>query len=326
MTPDPMTLSADSIEGVYTPIVTPFRADESIDDVAFASALERQLAAGVVGIVVGGTTGEYYAMTFEERRAQLTDAAAIIGERAKLVAGCNTGATRDVVALAQHAREVGYHAIMLSPPPTSLPSQFQLAEHLELAASEGGLPIILYNYPARSGVEIGFECLDRVADHPDIIAIKESSGDFSRFLSLLHRYAGRIEVMCGTDDQAFDYMMWGVRSWLAGPANVFPAEHVRFVDSMLSGDHRHGRDLYAAMLPFIQHLEAGNYNAKVKAGMMHLGLAAGVVRRPMTSLADAEQSDLGAIVDDCLRSLEAASTPALHRSSSQHTAPTRQFG
>ena len=284
MTSRSSVLTQSSIEGVYTPVVTPFHDDETINEDAFAATLERQVTAGVAGIVVGGTTGEYYAMTLDERRDQLATAASIVGDRAMLVAGCNTGATRDIISLAQHAAEHGYHAIMLSPPPTSLPSQSQLAEHLALAAGEGGLPIILYNYPARAGVEIGVECLDAIADRPDIIAMKESSGDFSRFLSVRDRYAGRIEIMCGTDDQAFDYMMWDVRSWLAGPANVFPVEHVRFVETMLSGRHQLGRDLYAAILPFTQYLETGNYNAKVKAAMIERGLPAGTVRRPMTPL------------------------------------------
>ena len=308
-TPSTVLTSSD-IEGVYTPVVTPFHEDETIDDVAFAAALDRQVEAGIAGIVVGGTTGEYYAMTLDERREQLAAAATIAGDRVKLVAGCTTGATRDTISLARHAQEHGYQAIMLSPPPTSLPSQSQLAGHLALAAGEGGLPIILYNYPARAGVEIGFDCLDAIADRPDIIAMKESSGDFSRFLAARDRYAGRIEIMCGTDDQAFDYMMWGVRSWLAGPANVFPAEHVRFVEAMLAGRHQLGRDLYAAMLPYIQHLETGNYNAKVKAGMSHRGVAAGTVRRPMTPLTETENAELAALIDRCVGAYESASVAA----------------
>ena len=160
------------IEGVYTPVVTPFEADESVDEAAFATGIEIQIDSGVAGIVVGGTTGEYYAMSIAERRHQLELAAAIVGRRVQLIAGCNSGATRDVIGLAQHARAHGYDAIMLSPPPTSLPSQPQLAAHVRACASDGGLPVILYNYPARSGVEFGFESLDLLADVRQVIAIK----------------------------------------------------------------------------------------------------------------------------------------------------------
>ena len=296
-----------NIEGVYTPIVTPLHGDESVDEAAFAAAVEVQIESGVAGIVVGGTTGEYYAMTLEERKRQLAFGAEVVAGRAQLVAGCNSGATRDIIDLARHAKGLGYDANMLSAPPTSLPSQPQLSAHIRACALDGGLPVVLYNYPARAGVEFGFECLDALADMPEIIAIKESSGDFSRFLAMRDRYAGRIEIMCGTDDQAFDYLAWGVRSWLAGPANVFPGESVQFVASMLRGDIKAGRAQLAALLPFIQHLETGNYNAKVKAGMNHRGVTAGTVRRPMTALTSDEAAQLGVMVDANLAAFAAAS-------------------
>jgi 4-hydroxy-tetrahydrodipicolinate synthase len=293
------------IEGVYTPIVTPFNADESIDEAAYAAAIERQIDSGVAGIVVGGTTGEYYAMDLDERRRQLELAATIIDRRVQLIAGCNTGATRDVIGLAQHSRRHGYDAIMLSPPPTSLPTQAQLAAHVRAGALEGGLPVILYNYPARSGVEFGFESLDLLADTSEVVAIKESSGDFSRFLALQQRYLNRLDVMCGSDDQAFDYFAWGVRSWLAGTANVLPRQHVEFVDTMLRGDVDLGRRQFAAILPFLQHVESGDYNAKVKAGLTHLGVVAGTVRRPMTALTIDEAAHFGSIIDESLRAFGA---------------------
>jgi 4-hydroxy-tetrahydrodipicolinate synthase len=295
------------IEGVYVPVVTPFNDDESIDEAAFAAAIERLIASGAAGIVVGGTTGEYYAMSMQERTHQLTIAAQLVGRRVQMVAGCNTGATRDVIALAQHARSLGYDAIMLAAPPTSLPSQEQLAAHVRAAALEGGVPVILYNYPARAGVEFGFECLDLLAAMPEVVAIKESSGDFSRFLAVNARYDGRITVMCGTDDQAFDYMMWGVRSWLAGTANVLPAQHVGFVNTMLKGDIDLGRRQYSALLPFITYVESGSYNAKVKCGMNHLRAPAGTVRRPMTALPAADAAEFAAIIDRSVRAFDAAS-------------------
>ena len=298
------------IEGVYTPIITPFLADESVAEAAYVDVIEHQIAAGVAGIVVGGTTGEYYAMTMEERSRQFEFARDIIAGRVQIVAGCNTGATRDVIALAQRAAALGYDAVMLSAPPTSLPSQAQLAAHVEACADDGGLPVILYNYPARAGVEFGFESLDALADHPGIVAIKESSGDFSRFLALNDRYRGRIEVMCGSDDQAFDYMAWGVRSWLSGPANVLPRQCVVFTDAMVAGDIALGRCQFAALLPFVQYLESGQFNAKVKAGMSHLGIAAGTVRRPMTPLAADESASYAELLDSVIAAFDEAAAVA----------------
>ena len=292
-----MSATSLKIEGVYVPVVTPFNGDESVDESAFAGAVEFLLDGGVAGVVVGGTTGEYYAMSLEERATQLELGAKLIAGKAQLIAGCNSGATRDVIHLAKHAQGHGYEAIMLSPPHTSLPRQHELAAHVEAVHDACGLPIILYNFPARSGVEYGFESLDLLADNPGVVAIKESSGDFSRFLALKHRYEGRIEVMCGSDDQAFDYMAWGVRSWLDGPGNGMPREHVQFTNTMLAGDYELGRRQYAALLPWIWNLEEGSYVQKMKASMAHRGVAVGQARRPLLPLADAEQAGLVAALD-----------------------------
>ena len=294
------------IEGVYVPVATPFNDDESVNEAGYKELIEFQLQAGVRGVVVAGTTGEYYALSTDERAAQFVLARDLVAGRAQLIAGCNAGATRDAIGFATLARELGYDAVMLAGPPTSLPNQRELAAHVRAVANEGGLPVVLYNYPARAGIEFGFEALDALADLPEVIAIKESSGDFSRFLALKHRYEGRITVMCGSDDQCFDYMAWGVRSWLAGTANVLPAQHVTFTNTMLSGNTDLARRQYAALLPWIQHMESGSYNQKVKAGLLHLGLDCGPVRRPLLALTADAQTELLAILDTAIAAFAAA--------------------
>jgi 4-hydroxy-tetrahydrodipicolinate synthase len=286
------------IEGVYTPVVTPFDADGELDLDAYGRLIEHVLAGGVRGLVPCGTTGEYYALTFDERVALLAHCRDVAAGRAQLIAGVNAGSTREVIRHGETARELGYDALMLAVPHTSLPSQPELAAHYRSVAEAVGLPIVLYNFPARAGVEVGFECLDEVADVPEIVAIKESSGDFSRFLALRKRYAGRIEIMCGSDDQAVDYFAWGVRSWLAGTSNVLPEAHVAVVDSANAGDIAEARRIFDGLLPWIQTMEAGAYNQKAKLGLAHLGLDCGGVRQPLLPLDAAAAADLLALLDD----------------------------
>jgi 4-hydroxy-tetrahydrodipicolinate synthase len=269
------------IEGVYVPVVTPFDAKGEINYDNLTKVINRCLDAGVAGIVSCGTTGEYYAMTTEERVKVMQHTAAVAKGRAQLVAGCNAGSTRDAIGFGVVSREAGYDSVMLAAPPTSLPQQHELAAHFAAIAEGSGLPVILYNYPARAGVEIGMECLDLLADRADIIAIKESSSDFSRFLALRSRYEGRITIMCGSDDQAADYFYWGVRSWLAGTANVLPAEHVAVMNAALAGDQYKARDLFDKILPWVQEMESGSYNQKAKLGIGHFGIECGSVRQPL---------------------------------------------
>ncbi len=272
------------LEGVYVPIVTPFDGDDEIDFGVTEQVIDHCLNAGVRGLVLAGTTGEYYALTPAERLRVFAHARDVAHDRAQLIAGCNAASTKEVIGYGLAAGELGYDALMLAAPPTSLPSQRELAAHYAAVANAVGLPIVLYNYPARAGVEIGFECLDAVADLPEIVAIKESSGDFSRFLQLKNRYAGRVEVMCGSDDQAVDYFFWGVRSWLAGTGNVLPRQHVAVMDAANRGDHDEARRIFAGILPWVQNMESGSYNSKAKAGLAHQGIDCGPVRQPLLGL------------------------------------------
>jgi 4-hydroxy-tetrahydrodipicolinate synthase len=288
------------LEGVYTPVVTPFDEQGEIDFETLTRVIEYQVQNGVRGIVSCGTTGEYYACTFDERLALMAHTRDVTQGEAQLVAGCNSGSTREVIRLGTAARELGYDALLLSAPHTSLPSQAELGAHYAAVASGVGLPIILYNYPARAGVEIGVEALDAIADLPEIVAIKESSGDFSRFLSLRRRYRGRIEVMCGSDDQAVDYFSWGVRSWLAGTANVLPRQHVAVLESALRGDHALAHRLFEGMLPWVQDMESGSYNQKAKLGLAHVGIDCGSVRQPLLALAPETAAETLRVLDDAL--------------------------
>jgi 4-hydroxy-tetrahydrodipicolinate synthase len=287
-------------EGVYTPVVTPFDEDGEVDLDTLTRVVEFQLDNGIRGIVANGTTGEYYAMTFDERVSVMRHVRDVVNGSAQLVAGCNTGSTREVIRLGEQARELGYDALLLSAPHTSLPSQRELAAHYAAVASAVGLPIILYNYPARAGVEIGIEALDALADLPEIAAIKESSGDFSRFLTLRRRYAGRIEVMCGSDDQAVDYFSWGVRSWLAGTANALPLHHVVVLETANRGDHALAHRLFDGMLPWVQNCESGSYNQKAKLGLAHRGIHCGAVRAPLLPMDGPAQAEYLQLLDQAL--------------------------
>ena len=283
------------LEGVYVPVVTPFSANDEVDLDVYAKVIEHCLAGGVSGLVTAGTTGEYYALSIEERIRTFAHARDVNAGRAQLIAGCNAGSTKDAIMYANRARELGYDAVMLAAPPTSLPTQRELAAHFSAVAAGGGLPVILYNYPARAGVEIGFDCLDSLADNPAIIAIKESSSDFSRFLAMRKRYADRITIMCGSDDQAVDYFAWGIRSWLAGTANALPTHHTAVVTRANSGDIAGARVLFDAMLPWIQACEAGSYNQKMKLALHMQDIDCGPVRMPLLPLLPEVEAEQRAI-------------------------------
>jgi 4-hydroxy-tetrahydrodipicolinate synthase len=295
------------LDGVLVPCVTPFDPDGALDLDGYEQVVRFVLAAGVRGVIPGGTTGEYYAMSVDERvavlRLTLEVVATADGDRpgpVTTIAGCNAGATRDVLTLASTAAELGYDAVMLAVPPTSLPTQDELVAHYTTVADEVGLPVVLYDFPARAGVQLGLEAIDRLADHPGVIAIKESSGDLSRFHALRRLVAGRMAICCGADDLAIEMFGWGVRSWIAGTANALPRHHVAVLDAANQGDLATARERFDLLLPWIQDCETGEYNQKAKLGLVHQGVPAGQVRAPLRPLPDADAGAHLALLDGLL--------------------------
>jgi 4-hydroxy-tetrahydrodipicolinate synthase len=297
------------LEGVHVPLVTPFDEQGELDADACAQLIDHCLAAGVHGFVVAGTTGEYYALTERERLRLFEVARDAVDGRAQLIAGCNAGSTREVVHYGGRARELGFHGLLLSCPHTSLPTQTELIAHFSTVAEEVGLPIVIYNFPARAGDEIGLDAVEALAAVPEIVGIKEASGDFTRFLAMWRRLRDRIEISCGSDDQALDYFRWGVTSWIGGTANVLPRQHVELLAAARRGEWEEAERLMAALLPWIQNMESGRYNQKAKLGLELQGIRVGNVRRPLLPLAPDEEAEYRAVLTAVIAT---SSIPAAH--------------
>ncbi|MCF7521230.1 4-hydroxy-tetrahydrodipicolinate synthase [Neisseria sp. ZJ106] len=282
--------------GIFVPIVTPFDADGQIDTRQLAELVRAFVDKGVAGIVACGTTGEYYTFSPQERETVLRTVAEAAQGRVKLIAGINSLSTDHSIELAEQAKALGYQGLMLSANPYSLPDQNGIAAHFEKVADTVNMPIVMYNFPARVGVNIEFETVQRLARHPSIIGIKESSGDFSQALRLLQADFENFEVVCGCDDQALDFFFWGAKSWIAGAANVFPEEQVALLNAALAGNWEEARRIMRAMYPAIQSMESGNYNQKAKAGCLKGEADAGGVRLPLSNMAADEKQAFLALV------------------------------
>ena len=264
------------------------------------AATVSDLANGVGTIVPGGTTGEYYAQTVEERKKVLTFVAEKVGKRARLVAGTNSQRPADTIELSNFAKGLGYEALMLAAPFYSLPGTAELAAHFRGIAKATGMPIILYNFPARTGVDMNREFLAAISDVEQICAIKESSGSFARMLEHIVHFDRRFQRVCGADDQAVDCFLWGSRSWIAGASNFLPAEHVALYRTcVLAKDFVKGQKLMHAMLPMFYLLEqGGKYIQYVKYGCELAGIPVGHPREPLQPLSDAEKADFRRLYDD----------------------------
>lgn len=285
------------LEGIYTPVITPFAADGGIDFNTLAELVERLIETGVHGLISGGSTGENYAETIEERLALARFTTKQAKGRVPVIVGTGAMRTPDSIALAQGARDMGADAILLGTPPYSVPTERENALNALAIDRVADLPIILYNYPGRMSVEMGREFLDRVGRSRNVIGIKESSGDINR-LHLLARDYPHIQTSCGMDDQALEFFAWGARSWICAGSNFLPEEHIYLYETcVLRGDFSTGRRIMSAMLPLMRVLEqGGKFIQCVKHGVEITGLRAGPMRPPLKGLNKDEKRELEQVI------------------------------
>lgn len=291
-------------EGIYTPAVTPFQKDGAINRDAFAAVLENLIGAGVHGIIIGGSTGEYYAQTAEERFGLAAFAKEVIKGRTALIVSTAAIRTEDSVVYAKHAKEIGADALLVASPPYALPTERENAVHALTIDRAANLPIMLYNYPARVGVMMGEEFLSRVGRSSNFQAIKESSGDVNR-LHLFARKFPHIELSCGMDDQALEFFAWGSKSWVCGGSNFLPKEHIALYEAcVLEKNFDKGRAIMTALLPLMDVLESGGKFVQcIKFGCELEGFAAGDVRPPLRPLNSTDKRSLQTVVSILKRTI-----------------------
>ena len=285
-------------EGIYTPVITPFHNDGSIDEEGFAKVIEFLIDAGTHGIVVAGTTGEYYAQTTEERTHLMQLAHKVINARVPMMVGVGAIRTEDAIELAQTARQTGADALLVNSPPYVLPTESENVAHALAIDKAAGLPIMLYNYPGRTGVGMGEDYLQQVSASKNFCAIKESSGDINR-LHLLANDFPNIQLSCGADDQALEFFVWGARSWVCAGGNFAPEAHIALYEAcVINQDFDTGRKIMAAMLPLMSLLEqGGKFGQCIKHATALRGLPAGPPRNPLAPLNESEQDALAQVID-----------------------------
>lgn len=285
-------------EGIYTPAITPLSSDGSIDNEAFAEVMEHLIASKVHGIIIGGSTGEYYSHTPQERFDLASLAKKIIGSRVPLIVGTGAIRTEDSVEYAKAAKSIGADAILVSSPPYALPTEEENAIHALAVDQAAGLPAMLYNYPGRTNALMGrtfFETV--VAKSKNFVAIKESSGSTGQ-LHMLARHFPSINLSCGWDDQALEFFAWGARSWVCAGSNFLPEEHIALYEAcVVEKDFDKGRRIMSAMMPLIDFLEdAGKFVQSIKQGCEFAGLRTGGLRTPLQPLDDEQKQALKQIV------------------------------
>ena len=286
--------------GIYTALITPFNQDFTINENAYAILIDKIIAEGVHGIVVAGSTGENYSQTLEERIHLINLSAKLINKRVKLIIGTG-GVLRieDSIALGKKAKEIRADAIMISSPPYSVPTSKENALSSLAIDKATNLPILLYNYPGRTSVNMDKEYLDIISVSKNFCAIKESSGEISRIEFLMNNYSN-IDLCCGMDDQAFDFFKAGCKSWVCAGSNFSANAHIKLWKAcVIEKDFKKGQSVWDAMKPLMINLEqGGKFIQSIKYGVDLKDIEAGPPRSPLLPLDEKEKNDLKNIINE----------------------------
>ena len=269
--------------GCGTALVTPFKGNR-VDFDALESLIDWQLDEGVDAIVVLGTTGEPAAIQDSERSAIVECAAARCAHRAPLIVGTGSNDTRRAAALSAEARRLGADAVLVVTPYYNRASREGLIEHFNAVADSVDVPVIMYNVPARTGVNLSADTVAQLAKHPNLCAVKEASGSLRQLTDLALACGEGVAVYCGNDDQVVPAMALGARGVISVAANPIPGPMHDMAMDWLRGEGKKSLDAQLAYLPLIRRLFDEVSPIPVKAALAMLGRIENTLRLPLCPL------------------------------------------
>ena len=273
-------------KGVLTAMVTPFKAG-AVDEAAFVQLVERQIAAGVHGLVPVGTTGETATLSHDEHRRVVELCVSTAAGRVPVIAGAGSNSTAEAIELVRHAKTIGADAALVVTPYYNRPSQEGLYQHYAAINAAVQLPVFVYNVPSRTSCDITNETLQRLAKLPNIIGVKDATGDLVR-ASLQRLECGPDWVLLSGDDPtALGYVAHGGHGCISVTSNVAPAACAAMMDAALSGDFKAALAWQDRLVRLHKALFLDASPAPTKFALAHLGLCEAGVRLPLASCSDA---------------------------------------
>jgi 4-hydroxy-tetrahydrodipicolinate synthase len=281
-----------SLRGIIPPVVTPFHADESLDLPALRTHIDRQLAAGVDGIFVLGTTGEFYALSDAEKQAVVAEAVAHVGGRKPVFVGTGAETTREVVRLTKMAEREKADGVSVLTPYYLKPTQPELVGHFRRVAANTALPVVLYNNPAPTGVSIEPDTVARLAEEKNIVGIKDSSGDLQNTVEIIKRVPATFSVLNGRDTLILAALLFGAKGAIPATCNIAPNLCVGIYRAWVTGDQAAARRRQDRLAPVRLALTLGTGNGAVKEALALLGVPAGPNRRPIQPLSADKKEQL----------------------------------
>lgn len=278
-------------EGMASAIITPLN-EKGIDFELFAKLIEWQIAEGIDGIVVCGTTGEGSTLTDEEHKAAIEFMVKQVAGRVPVIAGTGSNDTDYAIELTKHACQIGVDGVLTVTPYYNKATQKGLIKSFTAIADASTVPVILYNVPSRTGVNIAPKTVLELSKHPNINAIKEASGDISQIAEIAHLCGDNINIYSGNDDQVVPIMSLGGKGCISVLSNLLPKEASEMCRLFREGDVKTAAEMQLKYIPLINALFSEVNPIPVKAAMAKMGFCEDYLRLPLTPMEDAARENL----------------------------------
>ncbi len=270
-------------EGCGTALITPFKNGE-VDYAALDHLVETQIDAGVDALIAAGTTGEPATMTWDEHLSVIRRVVDVAHGRVPVIAGTGSNCTREAVEAARMSKQFGADAQLVVTPYYNKTSQEGLIAHFHAVADAATLPVIVYNVPSRTGINMGAGALAEICKHPNIIGVKEASSDVGESLEKMRMVSGLADFYSGNDDIAVPMITCGYKGLISVVSNVMPEETTRMTHLALEGNNREAAALQLKLLPLINALFCETSPIPCKAAMAALGMCEDEVRLPLVPM------------------------------------------
>ena len=275
---------AKKFQGIYAVLVTPFTKDDKIDEKTLRKHIRSLVNVGKVdGIMPTGSTGECAALSDEERMLVADITISEVNGAVPVVVGTSAASTNAAIRFSQYAQKIGADGVLTLPGYYSHPDPREIAGHYKALSDSINIPIMVYNNPGPSGVDMKPDLIAKLAENENVSYVKESSGDMSRVAAIQRLCGEKLTIFCGCDSLALEMFLMGACGWVAPPANLIPRQCSQLFElGYIKKDIRKAKQLYLKLLPLFTLFESsGKYVQLTKAGLEILGRPYGTPRKPL---------------------------------------------
>ena len=285
-------------KGIIPPIVTPLDRNENVDKKGLRKLLEYLIKGGVHGIFTLGSTGEWYGLNFKQKRQVIESVTEIVNKRIPVYAGTGAITTKESIYLTKIATNIGVDAISVITPVFINPNEEELYNHYVAIASSTDLPMILYNNPGRTGVNLNIDLVVRLSQINNIIGIKDSSGDMTQAAEYIRRTGDDFAVLAGRDTLIYGFLAYGGKGSIAATANIVPQIVVKIYEEYQKGNYKEALKAQFRLAPLRLAFSLGSFPVVVKEGLNLLGIDVGSTLKPIETLTEEARKKLREVLQD----------------------------